>query len=79
LEHRAFDQGAPNADVPFRGEVVCGIVPDVDGFIRVPTGYGLGIEINEEECRRHPYEPRPSEELAVEDVFTSDPGWLDRK
>jgi galactonate dehydratase len=79
LEHRAFYQGAPNADVPFRGEVADGVVPDVDGYITVPTGYGLGIKINEEECLKHPYEPRPSKELAVEDVFSPDPGWLNRR
>jgi L-alanine-DL-glutamate epimerase-like enolase superfamily enzyme len=26
-----------------------------DGFVEVPSGPGLGIEINEEAIRRHPY------------------------
>ena len=57
--------------------MVNGVIPDVDGYINVPNGPGLGIEINEDECLIHPYEPRPFYELSVEDVFTSNPRWLD--
>ena len=77
LEHRAYDQGAPNSDVPYRDRVADGVIPDVGGYINVPNGPGLGVEINEEECMKHPYEPRPSKELPVEDVFTPKPKWLD--
>jgi len=30
----------------------------VDGYIEVPSGPGLGIEVNEEELKKHPYQPR---------------------
>ena len=28
-----------------------------DGYITIPDKPGLGIEINEEECLKHPYQP----------------------
>ena len=28
-----------------------------DGYITIPDNPGLGIEINEEECLKHPYQP----------------------
>jgi galactonate dehydratase len=47
LEHRA-------EDVPWRTEVVVGVIPDIDGYIAVPDKPGLGIDIDEEACAAHP-------------------------
>jgi len=77
LEHHAYDPSAPNADVPYRNEVVSGVVPDKDGYIQVPTAPGLGMDIKEEECLKHPMESRSSKEIPLEDVFSPKPTWLD--
>lgn len=53
LEHRA-------EDVPWRTTVVRGVLPDRDGYIAVPDQPGLGLEIDEAECAKHPL--RPTEE-----------------
>jgi galactonate dehydratase len=47
LEHRAHD-------VAWRGAVAPGMIPDEDGFIKVPDLPGLGIDVDEAECARHP-------------------------
>ncbi len=31
-----------------------------DGYIQIPTGPGLGIDLNEDALARHPYEPFPA-------------------
>jgi len=44
-------------DVPWRNDV---IMPPLDvsrGVTRVPSGPGLGIEINEQEAAKHPFQP----------------------
>lgn len=78
LEHHGSDPAAPNADVPYRSEVVKGMVPDKDGYIEIPTVAGLGIDINEEECEKHPLQFRPSREIPLDDIFTSKYTYLDR-
>jgi len=78
LEHHGSDPAAPNADVPYRSEVVIGMVPDKDGYIEIPTVPGIGIDINEEECEKHPFQFRPSREIPLDDIFTSKPTYLDR-
>lgn len=50
LEHRA-------EDVPWRGTVAPGMIPDKDGYIQVPDLPGLGIDVDEEECAKHPAKP----------------------
>jgi len=47
LEHRAWD-------VPWRSEVVVGVIPDKDGYIAVPAEPGLGIDIDDDACAAHP-------------------------
>ena len=47
LEHRA-------EDVPWRSTVVRGVIPDRDGHLEVPDAPGLGLELDEDECNRHP-------------------------
>jgi galactonate dehydratase len=47
LEHRA-------EDVAWRATVAPGVVPDVGGEIEVPDRPGLGIDVDEAECARHP-------------------------
>lgn len=78
LEHHGSDPAAPNADVPYRSEVVKGMIPDKDGYIEIPTVPGIGIDINEEECEKHPFQFRPSREIPLDDIFTSKPTYLDR-
>jgi len=38
-------------------EVARGPIRMSDGFWQVPAGPGLGVEVDEAECARHPYEP----------------------
>ncbi len=45
------------SDVPWRKDVTNESLEYKDGFITIPDKPGLGIEINEEECLKHPYEP----------------------
>lgn len=46
-----------SSDVPWRDEVVQGAVKPVNGFVDVPTAPGLGIEVDEGEAARHPFQP----------------------
>jgi galactonate dehydratase len=43
--------------VPWYFDVVHGPIEMVDGFWRVPTAPGLGVEVDEAECARHPFAP----------------------
>ncbi len=45
------------SDVEWRGDVTTERLEYADGYIKIPDGAGLGIEINEEECLKHPYKP----------------------
>ena len=45
------------SDVEWRKDVTNEKLVYSDGFIQIPDGPGLGIEINEEECLKHPYTP----------------------
>ena len=78
LEHHGSDPAAPNVDVPYRSTVVTGVIPDRDGYIEVPTAPGLGIDIIEGECTKYPARLRPSQELPLDDVFSSKFTYLDR-
>jgi galactonate dehydratase len=48
---------AVRADVPWREEVVTNPVKPVKGRLPLPTAPGLGIDVNEEEARKHPFQP----------------------
>ena len=43
--------------VPWYFDVVHGPIEMVEGFWQVPTEPGLGVEVDMEECARHPFEP----------------------
>ena len=45
------------SDVPWRGDVTNEELRYEDGYIYIPDKPGLGIEINEEACLAHPYQP----------------------
>ena len=45
------------SDVEWRKNVTNEKLEYKDGFITIPNKPGLGIEINEEECLKHPYQP----------------------
>lgn len=45
------------SDVVWRGDVTDEALEYADGCITIPDKPGLGIEINEEECLKHPYTP----------------------
>ena len=45
------------SDVAYRGEITNENLKYADGFIEIPNGTGLGIEINEEACLKYPYKP----------------------
>jgi galactonate dehydratase len=44
------------AQAPWIGELVTGAVQVKDGYIAVPDAPGLGVELNEEEAVRHPFQ-----------------------
>lgn len=44
-----------SVDVPWRKELVRETLEFEDGYILAPTAPGLGVEINEEACKRYPY------------------------
>jgi galactonate dehydratase len=52
-----FIQEAITSDVPWRNEVVINPVEVVDGHAAIPTRPGLGIDINEAEAAKHPFQP----------------------
>jgi len=37
--------------------VVSGPIKMIDGFWQVPTGPGLGVDVDESACARHPFKP----------------------
>lgn len=43
--------------VPWYFDVVHGPIEMIDGFWQTPTAPGLGVEVDEAACERHPYEP----------------------
>jgi galactonate dehydratase len=43
-------------DVPWRNELVCGWNPIRPGEFILPEQPGLGLELNEEACAKHPYQ-----------------------
>jgi galactonate dehydratase len=43
--------------VPWYFDVVRGPINMIDGFWQVPTKPGLGVDVDEAECARHPYKP----------------------
>ena len=45
------------SDVTWRKDVTTESLLYKDGYIKIPDKIGLGIEINEEECEKHPYQP----------------------
>lgn len=45
------------SDVDYRKDITNERLSYADGCIAIPDGPGLGIEINEEECLKHPYVP----------------------
>ncbi len=45
------------SDVEYRKDITTEFLEYRDGFIKIPDKPGLGIEINEEECLKHPYQP----------------------
>ncbi len=45
------------SDVEWRKDVTDEALEYKDGYITIPDKAGLGIEINEEECLKHPYKP----------------------
>ncbi len=45
------------SDVPWRKDITNESLEYKDGYITIPSKPGLGIEINEEECLKHPYKP----------------------
>lgn len=45
------------SDVPWRKDVTNESLHYEDGYIDIPERPGLGIEINEDECLKHPYKP----------------------
>ena len=44
-------------DVSWRKQLTTERVRFADGKIEIPTGVGLGLELNEEACLQHPYQP----------------------
>lgn len=49
-------QEVMRSDVPWRDEIVSGVMPIVEGYVAPPTAPGIGIEINFDAASRHPYQ-----------------------
>ena len=49
-----------SVDVPWRKEIVRESLAFTNGEITVPDAPGLGLELDEEACLRHPYRPHPN-------------------
>jgi galactonate dehydratase len=49
-------QEAIRSDVPWRNAVVSGGLPVEHSYISLPTAPGLGIEVDEVEAAKHPFE-----------------------
>jgi galactonate dehydratase len=45
------------SDVPWRGEIVAEDLVFEDGCMLIPDRPGLGIELREDECQKHPFAP----------------------
>lgn len=45
------------SDVAYRRDISTEALDYRDGFIKIPSKPGLGITLNEDECRKHPYQP----------------------
>ena len=45
------------SDVPWRNDVVSTPVTVTKGFAKAPTAPGLGIDVNEHEADKHPWQP----------------------
>jgi galactonate dehydratase len=65
----AWQENFADYDVPWRNALVHGWNPCRDGEYQLPEGPGLGIELNVEECLRHPYQKNSFPSLW-------DGGWL---
>ncbi|MFT4038849.1 MAG: galactonate dehydratase, partial [Thermomicrobiales bacterium] len=60
-----FDFATPNfliqeairSDVPWRDEVISNPVEVINGKVALPTRPGLGIDVNEAEAAKHPFQP----------------------
>lgn len=52
-------QEVMRADVPWRDDVLQGILPIIDGHVFPPTAPGWGIEIDETAAVSHGYQPEP--------------------
>lgn len=51
--HEIFDE----FNEPWEQEIVSSPVKVIDGYIEIPAAPGLGIDLNEQEIRKHPYQP----------------------
>jgi len=46
---------APEREPSWRDKIMYPVLKVVDGYLELPTGPGWGVEIDEEEIKRHPY------------------------
>lgn len=65
-------QESITSDVPWRDEVVRNPVVAVDGYATIPTGPGLGIEVDEYEAARHPFKPEAEQRYFHPDGSVAD-------
>jgi galactonate dehydratase len=59
-------------DVPWRDDVVTAPVPIERGIGRAPSAPGLGVEVNESEAARHPFQPEVTMEHFHRDGSVAD-------
>jgi galactonate dehydratase len=60
------------SDVPWRDEVVHGAIRAEGGFVPIPDGPGLGIEVDEVEAVRHPMQPEAEQRYFHPDGAVAD-------
>jgi galactonate dehydratase len=59
-------------DVPWRNDVVDAELPMEEGHVSAPRRPGIGIEVNEKEAAKHPYQPEPKVRLFHPDGSVAD-------
>lgn len=59
-------------DVPWRNDVVTAPILFTKGLVHVPTAPGLGIDINEKEAAKHPFQPEVTMAYFHEDGSVAD-------
>jgi galactonate dehydratase len=65
-------QETVSGDVPWRADVLSAPLEVHDGFISIPRGPGLGVEVNEAEAAKYPFKPEAEQRYFHPDGAVAD-------